>query len=151
MPNDATFELLADLQNKQKAAIAMVAAPIYNIDDMDPKFCMINLMFSGCYCLVATKTIDPARPGMIYIDGAQQNRLDSGKNAHVRPGHRHPLSNTCTNMTTNTRSAMLALMTPTAWRCPIFFTLKTLPNRTRRKVSGHDAIVLQAARKVRFC
>ena len=70
MPNDATFELLADLQNKQKAAIAMVAAPIYNIDDMDPKFCMINLMFSGCYCLVATKTIDPARPGMIYIDGA---------------------------------------------------------------------------------
>lgn len=33
MPNDATFELLADLQNKQKAAIAMIVAPIYNIDD----------------------------------------------------------------------------------------------------------------------
>lgn len=69
MPNDATFELLADIQNREKAAISFIAQPEYNIDDMDPKFCMVNLMFSGCFCLRSSKTIDPDRPGMIYIDG----------------------------------------------------------------------------------
>lgn len=48
MPNDATFELLADLQNKEQADISLISQPTYNIDDMDPKFCMVDLMFSGC-------------------------------------------------------------------------------------------------------
>lgn len=69
MPNDATFELLADLQNKEQADISLISQPTYNIDDMDPKFCMVDLMFSGCYCLRSSKTIDPTRPGMVYIDG----------------------------------------------------------------------------------
>ena len=50
MPNDATFELLADLQNKEQADISLISQPTYNIDDMDPKFCMVDLIFTGCYC-----------------------------------------------------------------------------------------------------
>lgn len=69
MPNDATFELLADIQNKDKAAISFITPPTYNIDDMDPRFCMVNLVFTGCYCLRSSKPIDSCRPGMIYIDG----------------------------------------------------------------------------------
>lgn len=69
MPNDATFELLADLQNKEQADISLISQPTYNIDDMDPKFCMVDLIFTGCYCLRSSKTIDPTCPGMVYIDG----------------------------------------------------------------------------------
>ncbi len=52
MPNDATYEILAGLQGKSEAGLTLIAAPTYNIDDMDPRFCMVNLMFSGMYCLV---------------------------------------------------------------------------------------------------
>lgn len=69
MPNDATFELMAELQNQQRAAVSLMVPPTYNIDDMDPRACMIDLIFSGCYCLCSSKAIDPKRPGMIYIDG----------------------------------------------------------------------------------
>ncbi len=69
MPNDATFEIMAGLTDKKTAAITFITAPTWNIDDMDPRFCMVNLMFTGMYCLVSSKTIDPARPGMVYIDG----------------------------------------------------------------------------------
>ena len=69
MPNDATFEIMAQLQNKNAADISFIAPPIYNIDDMDPRFCMVNLMFTGCFCLRSSKNIDGSRPGMIYIDG----------------------------------------------------------------------------------
>ena len=67
MPNDATFELMAEMQNR-KAAVSLIEAPRYNIDDMDGRTCMVSLIFTGCYCLCSDKTIDPARPGMIYID-----------------------------------------------------------------------------------
>lgn len=70
MPHDATFEIMAGLQNKEAAAISFISAPTYNIDDMDRRECMVSLIFSGCYCLRSTKTIDSSRPGMIYIDGA---------------------------------------------------------------------------------
>ena len=69
MPNDATFEIMAGIQNKETAAVSFIAPPIYNIDDMDPRFCMVSLIFTGCFCLRSSKTIDPQRPGMIYIDG----------------------------------------------------------------------------------
>ena len=68
MPNDATFEIMAGLASKE-AAISLIAPPTWNIDDMDPRFCMVNLMFTGMYCLKSSKTIDPGRPGMIYLDG----------------------------------------------------------------------------------
>lgn len=71
MPNDATFEIMAGLTDKQSAAISLIAAPTWNIDDMDPRFCMVNLMFSGMYCLMSSKEIDPKRPGMVYIDGKE--------------------------------------------------------------------------------
>ena len=150
MPNDATFELLADLQNKQKAAIALVAAPIYNIDDMDPKFCMINLMFSGCYCLVSTKTIDPERPGMIYIDGtATEPPLTPAKmpmfgqiiGIHCRK-YLHEYD--C-----EYQIRYVGAYDTNGLEVPEFsFTLKTLP-RTEpgEKYPAHDAIVLQAARE----
>lgn len=70
MPNDKTFEIMAHIQNQNAAAISFIAPPIYNIDDMDPRFCMVNLIFTGCFCLRSSKTIDPNRAGMIYIDGA---------------------------------------------------------------------------------
>lgn len=69
MQNDATMEILAGLTDKQTAAIRFITEPTWNIDDMDPRFCMINLMFSGMFCLASSKVIDPARPGMIYLDG----------------------------------------------------------------------------------
>ncbi len=69
MPNDATFELMAGLQ-KSDATIAPMSLPRYNIDDIDTKFSMISLVYSGCFCLLSSKTIDPERPGMVYIDGA---------------------------------------------------------------------------------
>lgn len=69
MPNDATFEIMAGIQNKETAAVSFIAPPVYNIDDMDPRFCMVSLIFSGCFCLRSSKTIDPEHPGMVYIDG----------------------------------------------------------------------------------
>lgn len=69
MPNDATFELMAKAQGKSDAAVSLIVPPTYNIDEMDPRFCMLSLVFSGCYCLRSSKTIDPAYPGMVYIDG----------------------------------------------------------------------------------
>ena len=69
MPNDATFEIMAGIQNQNTAAISFIAPPVYNIDDMDPRFCMVSLIFTGCFCLRSSKTIDPNRPGIIYIDG----------------------------------------------------------------------------------
>lgn len=63
------MEILAGLTEKQTASIRFIAEPTWNIDDMDPRFCMINLMFSGMYCLASTKNIDPSRSGMIYLDG----------------------------------------------------------------------------------
>ena len=69
MPNDATFEIMAGIQNQNTASISLIAPPVYNIDDMDPRFCMVSLIFTGCFCLRSSKTIDSNRPGMIYIDG----------------------------------------------------------------------------------
>ena len=69
MPNDATFEIMAGLTDKKAASISFITDPIWNIDDIDPRFCMVDLMFTGMYCLVSSKIIDPKRPGMIYIDG----------------------------------------------------------------------------------
>ena len=128
----------------------MVAAPIYNIDDMDPKFCMINLMFSGCYCLVATKTIDPARPGMIYIDGAateppltQEKMPMFGQviGIHCRK-YLHEYDH-------EYQIRYAGAYDTDGLEVPDFsFTLKTLP-RTEpgEKYPEHDAIVLQAARE----
>ena len=71
MPNDATYEILAGLQEKSEAELSLIAAPTYNIDDMDPRFCMVNLMFSGMYCLIATKPLDREHGGKLLIDGAE--------------------------------------------------------------------------------
>lgn len=150
MPNDATFELLAELQNKQKAAIAMISAPIYNIDDMDPKFCMVDLMFSGCYCLVATKTIDPDRPGMIYIDDtATEPPLVPAKmpmfgqmiGIHCRKYlHEYDKEYSIRYAGAYDMDGM---------EVPEFsFTLKTLPRiQPGEQYPEHDSIVLQAARE----
>lgn len=69
MPNDATFEIMAGLYEKESAQISFIVPPIYNIDDMDSRVSMVSLIFSGCYCLRSTKNIDPSKPGMVYIDG----------------------------------------------------------------------------------
>ena len=80
MPNDATFEIMAKVQNSNAADISFIAPPVYNIDDMDPRFCMVDLMFTGCFCLRSSKNIDQSRPGMIYIDGeATEAPLTPGK------------------------------------------------------------------------
>ena len=68
---DATFELMAGEQRKVKGEIAFISDQTYNIDDMDAKFCMISLSYTGCYCLRCTKLIDPARRGMVEIDGEE--------------------------------------------------------------------------------
>lgn len=69
MTNDSTFEILAGLQNNNQAALSFLTKPEYNIDDMDRRESMISLDYSGCYCIKSSKTIDPERPGMVYIDG----------------------------------------------------------------------------------
>lgn len=69
MPEDGTFELLAGLQKKNIAALSFIRLPIYNIDDMDGRECMISMDFSGCFCLISSKEIDKKQPGMVYIDG----------------------------------------------------------------------------------
>ncbi|KQO05877.1 glycoside hydrolase family 3 protein [Paenibacillus sp. Leaf72] len=69
MQNDGTFELLAGLQKKEQALMSLFTAPDYNIDDMDRRESMISLVYSGCYCIKSSMTIDPERPGMIFIDG----------------------------------------------------------------------------------
>lgn len=66
---DKTFELMANEQKKQQGQISFISAPEYNIDDMDVKFCMVSLNYSGCFCLRSTKTIDKSKPGMVDIDG----------------------------------------------------------------------------------
>lgn len=68
MPVDGTFELLAKLQEKNKATLSFMRAPLYNIDDMDGRECMVSMKFSGCFCLISSKEIDPKHPGMIYIN-----------------------------------------------------------------------------------
>lgn len=150
MPNDATFELLAGLQNKQKANIALIGAPIYNIDDMDPKFCMVNLMFSGCFCLISTKTIDPNRPGMIYIDGvATEAPLTPAKmpmfgqmiGIHCRK-YLHEYDHSY-------EIRYAGAYDTDGMEVPEFtFELKTLPRMEPGTVyPEHDEIVLQAARE----
>lgn len=71
MPNDATFELMAKALGTSDAGLSFIVPPTYNIDDMDPRFCMVSLVFTGCYCLRSSKTLDPAYPGMVYIDGKE--------------------------------------------------------------------------------
>lgn len=66
---DATFELMAGEQKKVKGALALISEPVYNIEDMDPKFCMVSLSYSGCFCIRSEKLIDPARAGVVEIDG----------------------------------------------------------------------------------
>lgn len=66
---DKTFELMANEQKKQQGQITFISAPEYNIDDMDIKFCMVSLNYSGCFCLRSTKIIDKSKPGMVDIDG----------------------------------------------------------------------------------
>ena len=68
---DGTFEIMADLQKKESAAMSFIEAPIYNIDEMDGRSSMISLDYSGCFCIVSSKAIDPKRPGKIYIDGKE--------------------------------------------------------------------------------
>jgi len=150
MPNDATFELMAGLQNREKAAVSLIGAPTYNIDDMDPRFCMVDLIFTGCYCLVSTKVIDHDRPGMIYIDGvpteaplvpplmpmfgqmigirARKYLHDYDRDYQIRYADAYDTDGI---------------------EIPEFcFTLKTLPRvEPGEKYPEHDAIVLQAARE----
>lgn len=71
MTNDATFNLMAQAQGKSEADISFIIPPTYNIDDMDPRFCMVSIIFTGCYCLRSSKTLDSAYPGMVYIDGQE--------------------------------------------------------------------------------
>lgn len=69
MPNDATMEILSDLQNKAEEIYSMINEPYYNIDEMDGKDCMASLKFSGCYAFLCAKEVDSNVPGMVYIDG----------------------------------------------------------------------------------
>ncbi|MCD8067600.1 MAG: glycoside hydrolase family 3 C-terminal domain-containing protein, partial [Lachnospiraceae bacterium] len=71
MKNDATFEIMAEVQGASDADLSLIVPPTYNIDDMDPRFCMVSLVFTGCYCIRSSKTLDPAFPGMVYIDGKE--------------------------------------------------------------------------------
>ncbi len=150
MPNDATFELLAELQNKQKANIALISAPIYNIDDMDPKFCMVNLMFSGCFCLVSTKTIDPDRPGMIYIDGAE---TEAPLTPAKMPMFGQMIGIHCRKYLHKYDHAYhiryAGAYDTDGIEIPEFsFTLNTLPRiQPGEKYPEHDKLVLQAARE----
>lgn len=68
MANDATFEIMAGIGDKIPAVISLLSAPVYNIDDMDPKFCMVDLRLTGCFCLRPDKAVDPTRPGMVFIN-----------------------------------------------------------------------------------
>ena len=69
MPNDATFEIKAELQEQESAELSFITSKNWNIEDMDPGVCMVDLRFSGMFCLASNKEIDPARPGMVYVDG----------------------------------------------------------------------------------
>lgn len=150
MPNDATFEILAGIQNKESADISFISAPEYNIDDMDPKFCMVNLMFTGCYCLRSTKTIDSERPGMIYIDGQETEppltppimpMFGQMIGIHVRR-YLHSYDRSYEIRYTGAYDA-------DGMEIPEFkFTLRTLPrHEPGEKYPEHDALVLQAARE----
>ena len=66
---DKTFELMANEQKKQRGLITFISEPVYNLDDMDVKFCMVSLSYSGCFCLRSTKTVDQQRAGIVEIDG----------------------------------------------------------------------------------
>lgn len=150
MPNDATFELMAGLQNQQKASVSLMVPPTYNIDDMDSRACMISLAYSGCYCVCASKTIDRERPGMVYIDGmpsepplilqpmpmfgqlvgirVRKYLLDYGRDYEIRYAEAYDTD---------------------GMEIPEFcFTLRTLFRREPgEKYPEHDEIVLQAARE----
>ena len=65
MPNDATMEILSDLQNKTEEIYSMINEPYYNIDEMDGKDCMASLKFSGCYAFLCAKEVDFNVPGMM--------------------------------------------------------------------------------------
>lgn len=60
---------MANEQKKEKGQITLMSEPTFNLDDMDPKFCMVSLNYTGCFCLRSTKTIDVSRPGMVDING----------------------------------------------------------------------------------
>lgn len=150
MPNDATFELLAKIQNKNKAAISFITPPTYNIDDMDPRFCMVNLAFTGCFCLRSSKSIDPCRPGMIYIDGKETEppmipplmpMFGQMIGIYVRK-YLHEYNHSYDIHYSGAYDT-------DGLEIPEFtFTLKTLPRQEPgEKYPEHDAIVLQAARE----
>ena len=150
MPNDATFEIMAGIQNKNPAAISFIAPPVYNIDDMDPRFCMVNLIFTGCFCLRSSKTIDPERPGMIYIDG---QATEAPMTPPLMPMFGQMIGIYCRrwlkeyNHCYHIRYADAFDMD--GIQIPDFeFVLKTAPRcEPGEKYPEHDKIVLQAARE----
>lgn len=145
---DATFELMAGEQRKVKGEIAFISDQTYNIDDMDAKFCMISLSYTGCYCLRCTKLIDPARRGMVEIDGEEtEPPLIETPNSmfgqiiaiHVR----RYLRQYDREYHIVYRGAFDVDGEPIE---PFAFTLKTLP-RAQVQFGRHDELVLQAARE----
>ena len=145
---DATFELMAGEQRKVKGEIAFISDQTYNIDDMDAKFCMISLSYTGCYCLRCTKLIDPARRGMVEIDGEEtEPPLIETPNSmfgqiiaiHVR----RYLRQYDREYHIVFRGAFDVDGEPIE---PFAFTLKTLP-RAQVQFGRHDELVLQAARE----
>lgn len=150
MPNDGTFELLAGLQSKDQSAMSFLSLPVYNIDDMDPRECMISLAYSGTYCIKSPKTIDPEQPGMVYIDGE----------ATEAPVIEKPTAMFGQLVGIVARKYLLeydreyeiryaGAMDTEGKEIPEFtFKLKTLPRiEPGVRYPEHDAIVLQAARE----
>ncbi len=150
MTNDKTLDMMAEISGKAQAQISFIVPPTYNIDDMDSRVSMINLIFSGCYCLRSTKNIDPERPGMVYID-------DEASEAPLIP----PLMPTFGQLIgIRARKYLFDYNRAYSIRyagaydvdgvaLPEFsFTLKTLP-RTKPgvKYPEHDDLTLQAARE----
>lgn len=150
MPNDATFEIMAGIQNRDPAAISFIAPPVYNIDDMDPRFCMVSLIFTGCYCLRSSKAIDPERPGMVYIDSIP---TQAPLTPPLMPMFGQMIGIHCRRWLreyNNTYHIRYADAFDTdGMPIPEFcFELKTLPRyEPGEKYPEHDRIVLQAARE----
>lgn len=147
---DSTFELLAQLHKDEPAAMSFIEAPFYNIDEMDGRSSMISLDYSGCFCLRSTKTIDPQRPGMVFINGQ----------ATTAPLIRPPMAmfgqlvGIFVRKYLNEYDKAYEILYRDAFDSdgePIpdySFTLKTRPRiAPGEKYPEHDAVVLQAARE----
>ena len=67
MPNEATFETMARLADKEAPAISFIADPTWNIEGMEPLFYMVNPIFTGMYCF-KSNSHRPRSP-QLTIDG----------------------------------------------------------------------------------